>query len=162
VIVAAFGAAYVAIESFQLGVNAQFNKWAGYLEKTVNAGVKAFNPLIGLINKLIPGGDPLAKLELISIPRLNTTPKSQQGAGFAALDQIPRMADGGIIKASPGGTLALIGEAGKDEAVIPLDRMGGMGGNNITINVQGADPNAVVDALRTYMFRNGSVPIRVS
>jgi hypothetical protein len=162
VIVAAFGAAYVAIESFQLGVNAQFNKWAGYLEKTVNAGVKALNPFIGLINKLIPGGDPLAKLGLISIPRLNTTPKSQQGAGFAALDQIPRMADGGIIKASPGGTLALIGEAGRDEAVIPLDRAGGMGGNNITINVQGADPNAVVDALRTYMFRNGSVPIRVS
>jgi hypothetical protein len=83
------------------------------------------------------------------------------GDGFSGLN-IPQMADGGIIKASPGGTLALIGEGGKDEAVIPLDRMGGMGGNNITINVQGADPNAVVDALRTYMFRNGSVPIRVS
>jgi phosphotransferase system HPr-like phosphotransfer protein len=55
----------------------------------------------------------------------------------------------------------MIGEAGP-EAVIPLDRMGSMGGNNVTINVQGADPNAVVDALRTYMFRNGSVPIRVS
>jgi len=78
------------------------------------------------------------------------------------LKGIPRMADGGIIRHSPGGTLALIGEAGRDEAVIPLDRMGGMGGNNVTINVQGADPNAVVDALRTYMFRNGSVPIRVS
>jgi hypothetical protein len=38
----------------------------------------------------------------------------------------------------------------------------GGGGNNVTINVQGGDPNAVVDALRTYMFRNGSVPIRVS
>jgi hypothetical protein len=37
----------------------------------------------------------------------------------------------------------------------------GMGGSNVTINVQGADPNAVVDALRTYMFRNGSVPITV-
>jgi hypothetical protein len=78
------------------------------------------------------------------------------------LKGIPGLANGGIVKASPGGTLALIGEGGKDEAVIPLDRMGSMGGNNITINVQGADPNAVVDALRTYMFRNGSVPIRVS
>jgi len=72
--------------------------------------------------------------------------------------KIPALADGGIVT---GPTLALIGEAGP-EAVVPLDRMGGMGGNNITINVQGADPNAVVDALRTYMFRNGSVPIRVS
>jgi len=62
-----------------------------------------------------------------------------------------------------GPTVALIGEAGP-EAVVPLDRYnGGMGGgNNVTINVQGGDPNAVVDALRTYMFRNGSVPIKVS
>jgi hypothetical protein len=72
------------------------------------------------------------------------------------------LADGGIVKASPGGTLALIGEGGQDEAVIPLDRMGSMGGGDVNIYVQGADPNAVVDALRTYMFRNGSVPIRVS
>jgi hypothetical protein len=84
-----------------------------------------------------------------------------RGDGFSGLN-IPQMADGGIIRHSPGGTLAIIGEGGKDEAVIPLDRMGSMGNNNITINVQGADPNAVVDALRTYMFRNGSVPIRVS
>jgi phosphotransferase system HPr-like phosphotransfer protein len=75
---------------------------------------------------------------------------------------IPALADGGIVKASPGGTLALIGEGGRDEAVIPLDRMGSMGGGDVNIYVQGADPNAVVDALRTYMFRNGSVPIRVS
>jgi hypothetical protein len=75
---------------------------------------------------------------------------------------IPALADGGIIRHSPGGTLALIGEGGRDEAVIPLDRMGGMGGNNVTINVNGGDPNAVVDALRRYMQLNGSVPIRVS
>jgi hypothetical protein len=39
--------------------------------------------------------------------------------------------------------------------------MGG-GGANVTINVNGGDPNSVVDALRSYMFRNGSVPITVS
>jgi hypothetical protein len=71
---------------------------------------------------------------------------------------IPALANGGIVT---GPTLALIGEAGP-EAVIPLDRAGGMGGGDVNIYVQGADPNAVVDALRTYMFRNGSVPIRVS
>jgi hypothetical protein len=67
------------------------------------------------------------------------------------------MATGGIVM-SP--TLALIGEAGP-KAVIPLDRMG-TGGNNITINVNGGDPNAVVAALRRYMQMNGSVPIRTS
>ena len=71
---------------------------------------------------------------------------------------IPALADGGIVT---GPTLALIGEAGP-EAVIPLDRAGGMGGNNVTIHVNGGDPQAVVDALRRYMQLNGSVPIRVS
>jgi hypothetical protein len=33
---------------------------------------------------------------------------------------------------------------------------------NATINVYGGDPNQVVAALRTYMQRNGSVPIRVT
>jgi phage-related minor tail protein len=77
------------------------------------------------------------------------------GFGFD-VPNIPQLADGGIVT-SP--TLALIGEAGP-EAVVPLDRMG-TGGNNITINVNGGDPNAVVQALRTYMRMNGSVPIKV-
>jgi hypothetical protein len=80
------------------------------------------------------------------------------GKGFDVPD-IPMLAAGGIVT---GPTLAMIGEAGP-EAVIPLDRMGQMGGgNNVTINVNGGDPNAVVQALRTYMRQNGSVPIRVS
>jgi hypothetical protein len=81
------------------------------------------------------------------------------GKGFS-VPNIPMLANGGIVPYRPGGTLAIVGEAGP-EAVVPLDRMGSMGAN-VTINVQGADPNAVVDALRTYMFRNGSVPITVS
>jgi ElaB/YqjD/DUF883 family membrane-anchored ribosome-binding protein len=70
---------------------------------------------------------------------------------------IPALADGGIVT---GPTLALIGEAGP-EAVVPLDRAGGMG-TNVTINVNGGDPQAVVNALRRYMQVNGSVPIRVA
>ncbi|WP_077057361.1 phage tail tape measure protein [Streptomyces sp. MP131-18] len=36
---------------------------------------------------------------------------------------VPYLAAGGIVQARRGGTLALIGEAGQDEAVIPLDRL---------------------------------------
>jgi predicted ThiF/HesA family dinucleotide-utilizing enzyme len=69
------------------------------------------------------------------------------------------LAAGGIVT---GPTLAMIGEAGP-EAVIPLDRMGQMGGGTtVNINVNGGDPNAVVAALRTYMRQNGSVPIRTN
>jgi len=77
------------------------------------------------------------------------------GKGFD-VPNIPELANGGLVMQP---TLALVGEAGP-EAVVPLDRMGQMGGN-VTINVNGGDPNAVVDALRRYMRMNGSVPIRI-
>jgi len=54
----------------------------------------------------------------------------------------PALAEGGIVPATAGGRLVRISEAGKDEAVIPLDdegareRIGGAGGN-ITINFTG-------------------------
>jgi hypothetical protein len=80
------------------------------------------------------------------------------GKGFD-VPNIPMLADGGIVN-SP--TLALIGERGP-EAVVPLTGNNAPNmGNNITINVNGGDPNAVVSALRSYMRTNGSVPIRVS
>jgi hypothetical protein len=71
------------------------------------------------------------------------------------------MADGGIVTRA---TTITAGEAGP-EAIIPLDKMGSMGlggGNNVTINVNGGDPNAVVAALRKYMATNGSIPIRIA
>jgi len=82
------------------------------------------------------------------------------GKGFD-VPNIPMLANGGIVT-SP--QLALIGEKGP-EAVIPLtgpNAGGGMGGNTVNINVNGGDPNAVVQALRTYMRQNGSIPIRTS
>ena len=78
------------------------------------------------------------------------------GKGFD-VPEIPMLAEGGIVN---GPTLAMIGEAGP-EAVIPLNR-GGALGNNITINVNGGDPNAVVAALRNYMRQNGAIPIRIT
>jgi phosphotransferase system HPr-like phosphotransfer protein len=61
----------------------------------------------------------------------------------------------------------MIGEGREPEAVIPLSKLGSMGfggggGGNITVNVNGGDPQQVVNALRRYMQLNGSVPIRVS
>ena len=78
------------------------------------------------------------------------------GNGFDMPD-IPYLAEGGIVTAP---TLAMIGEKGP-EAVIPLTgRNAGVGGTNyITINVQGADPQAVVKALQTYNRTAGPIPV---
>jgi hypothetical protein len=87
---------------------------------------------------------------------------SQILAGFS-VGGLATLADGGIVT---GPTLAMVGEGGGPEAVIPLSQAGRFGldggGTTVNINVNGGDPNAVVQALRTYMRQNGSVPIRVS
>jgi phage-related minor tail protein len=74
----------------------------------------------------------------------------------------PRAAGGPV---APGGSY-LVGERGP-ELFTPsssgnITPNGAIGGNTITVNVNGGDPQSVVNALRTYMRQNGSVPIRVS
>jgi phage-related protein len=157
--------AYAKFEGFRNAVNFMINGVISAFENLANAFVTAINIIISGINLVKPGKD-IAKLEKVQFGRLGQT---RTGAGVGGLGGglmnelkgVPAMANGGIIRHSPGGTLALIGEGGRDEAVIPLDRMGGMG-TTVNISVNGGDPNAVVDALRRYMQLNGSVPIRVS
>ena len=62
--------------------------------------------------------------------------------GFAAKAQF-----GGVFPARPGGTLVRLAEAGRAEAVIPLGRGGGMGGVNVTMNIQTNDPDELVRVL---------------
>jgi hypothetical protein len=69
----------------------------------------------------------------------NITPS---GFGNSAFANMPRFADGGIVT---GPTMGLVGEAGP-EAIIPLSRLGGMGGGqtvNVTVNTVAGDPVAI-------------------
>lgn len=127
------------------------------------AGATYYNEGVVLAQQLTKGiTDVISKYKIkLSSPGLTEKQLKRLQNRFAldvdfVMQNVPAMANGGIV-ASP--TLALIGEAGP-EAVVPLDRMGQMG--NVTINVNGGDPNAVVDALRTYMRQNGAVPIRIT
>jgi hypothetical protein len=77
------------------------------------------------------------------------------GNGFD-VPNIPYLADGGIVTSA---TLAVIGERGP-EAVIPLSKMGDMGGGtNVTVHVNGGDPNAIVAAIQRYVRQTGAVPL---
>jgi hypothetical protein len=151
--------AYKKFEGFRNIVDAVFGAMRFWIN---NVTIPLFKTLLDTVKTVFNGiaslwNNSIGKIQ-IKIPDIKGLPGRGETFG---VPNIPMLANGGIVKASPGGTLALIGEGGQDEAVIPLNRMGSMGAN-VTINVQGADPNAVVDALRTYMFRNGSVPITVS
>ena len=150
--------AYKKFEGFRNIVDSVFGALRFWIN---NVTIPALNGLLAVFKTVFNG---MASLWNNSIGRLSFKfPSFVPGFGGKGFDvpNIPMLADGGIVSRA---TLAVIGESGP-EAVVPLSRAGefGMGGgNNVTINVQGADPNAVVDALRTYMFRNGSVPITVS
>jgi len=147
--------AYRKFDTFRAVVQGVANGVAGYFEFIANAYIKMINLVIRGINLIKPGKD-IGQIGQVSFGRLGGDDGGNGGANPAGLDY-KAMATGGVVT-SP--TFALIGEAGP-EAVIPLDKMGGIGGG-VTINVNGGDPNAVVQALRTYMRQNGSVPIKVS
>jgi hypothetical protein len=144
--------AYKKFDTFRAVVNGVINAIAQNFEFMANAFITTINVLIKGIN-LVKFGKDIPSLGAVSIGRMGGGDTGAGGANPAGLDY-KAMATGGIVT-SP--TLALIGEAGP-EAVIPLSKMGGMGGG-VTINVNGGDPNAVVTALRNYMRQNGSIPI---
>ncbi len=157
-LVAGVVVAYNKFEGFRNVVRNVVNGIASYFEFMVNAWITAINVVIRGINLVKPGKD-IVSLSKVSLgPLIGAEGRGPSGADKSRLDTIPAMAAGGIVQSA---TVALIGEKGP-EAVIPLDRMGSMGNTNVTINVNGGDPNTVVDALRRYMRANGSVPITVS
>jgi hypothetical protein len=146
--------AYKKFDTFGAVVRTVVNGVSNYFEFMANAWVKATNIIIKGINLIKPGKD-IGYLDTVNFGQMSGPSAGAGGANPAGLDY-KAMATGGIVT-SP--TMALIGEAGP-EAVIPLDKMGSMGGG-VTINVNGGDPQAVVDALRRYQRQNGFVPITV-
>ena len=131
----------------------------GFIQGMVNGVIDGVNAVIRAINSIkvqIPSWVPLFGGQSFgfNLPQLGRV-------------NIPRLADGGIVMPQPGGVLANLAEAGKPEAVIPLDRLGGMGGEktvnyNITVNAgMGADGQdlgrVIVDQILRYERSSGRV-----
>jgi hypothetical protein len=160
-LVAALVIAYNKFEGFRNIVDSVFKFIGNAVSGSINLIKSYFTGVLGFYKAIFNG---IASLWNNTFGKLSfKVPGWVPGLGGKGFDvpNIPMLAAGGIVT---GPTLAMIGEAGP-EAVVPLSRAGefGMGGgNNVTIHVNGGDPNAVVDALRRYMQLNGSVPIRVS
>jgi hypothetical protein len=126
------------VKKFFEDFRAEIDKTLGPLDELVGLFFEGFGQALGIGDSIFQGSD----------PRFNDPRNRPQR----------KMANGGLVMTP---TPALIGEAGP-ELVIPLDRLGQFGGgNNVVINVNGGDPNAVVDALRRYMVTNGPVPITI-
>ena len=157
-LVVALVTAYKKFEWFRDGINAIVNTVIGFFAGMVNAAIGAVNMIISAYNS-IPLLPDLPKAPTVPVPQLGGTPTSAPSRM-----NIPRLADGGIVT---GPTLAMIGEGNGPEAVIPLDRMGSMGGG-ITINVTGGLSTSaeigesVVNALRAYSRSAGPLQLQVA
>lgn len=156
-LIAALAVAYKKFEGFRNVVDTLFSgiKWYIY-----NVTIPAFQAMFAIVKTIFNGiatvwNNTFGKLSF----KIPGWVPGIGGKGFE-VPNIPMLAQGGLVM-SP--TLALIGEAGP-EAVVPLDRMNdfGGGGGNVTIHVNGGDPNAVVDALRKYYRQNGNIPVGVA
>jgi hypothetical protein len=156
-VVAAFTLVFDIIGNIFRGfVNFGISVFEGF----INFIISGVNMLLGGINllldglRLITGG--AVDLHINPIPLL----------------RIPRLADGGVVSPSPGGSLVNVAEAGKPERVEPLDENGmskrdkammqaiqgsGTGGMNITVN---ASPDMDVNALAAQVSRKIAFQMR--
>lgn len=146
------------------------NDLIGIFEGMINFVIDGFNRMISFLNDIsidvpdwVPGigGQTLS----LGIPSLSKV-------------SIPRLADGGVVPARPGGTLAQVAEAGRPERIEPLDangmskrdrfivdliksQQGDQKGINITVNPSpGMDEQALAQAVSrqlAFEMRRGSV-----
>jgi hypothetical protein len=122
-----------------------FNGVLNIYKGIFNAIAKLWNGTVGKLSFSFPSWVPGFGGKGISVPN------------------IPMLAEGGIVT-SP--TLAMIGERGP-EAVVPLSKMGGIGGG-VTVNVTGGLATsaeigqAVVNAIRAYNRSAGPAQIQVA
>ena len=126
----------------------------GFITKAVHILFDAVKSLLGPLGKVV---------ELAG--KVGSIIGGVAGGVGNFLGGIPGLAEGGIVNKP---TLAMIGEGNGPEAVIPLDRLGNMGGGNVTVNVNGGLSTsaeigqAVVNALRAYSRSAGPLALNIA
>ena len=152
-LIAGLALAYKKFEGFREIVDAVFGgiKWW-----VTNVVIPQFNLMLTVFKTIFNG---IASVWNNTIGKFSFTVPSWVpgigGKGFSMPD-IPMLANGGIVT---GPTLAMIGEAGP-EAVVPLNKMGSMGG--VTINIEAglvSTPDQVaqqiIEAIQRAQRRSG-------
>jgi hypothetical protein len=120
------------------------NGWLFIFESVINLIVNGLNAFLTSGNGVLgPLGDAIhLNLRLSGIP----------------LVKLPRLAEGGIVPATPGGRQVTVGEGGSAEAIIPLNKSGLMGNTTVNVYVQSANPRDVVNAIGHWTKSNGKLP----
>jgi len=140
----------------------------GLMEGLVNGIIDGINTVIGALNALGANIGEVGKVDFGAEDMIYTGTETQNAAGANWNSRPVRptgpmpFAEGGIVT-SP--IVGLVGEAGP-EAIIPLDRLGNMGGATYNINVTAGvgDPAAIGQQIVTYIkkFERSGGPVFAS
>lgn len=187
-LVTGIGIAYTKFEGFRSLVRNVVNGLSDYFEFMANSWIKATNVLITAMNLISPFKD-IPKIGAVSFGKIGAEPTGggftstaqaeaamfggkggSSGVSAAAPTPIMSAPSAGGSAKLPNGTFI----ATRDYYMNPpiMDNTSGNAGGfeqagiggigpfaNLTINVDGGDPNAVVQALQDYVRANGPVPV---
>jgi hypothetical protein len=136
------------------------------LRTSMPATINVLNKVLSILEGIIAAASAaLAALDRVSAGQASKGLGNIIGRVINPFAGLPGLAEGGIVTKP---TIAMIGEGGQSEAVIPLDKLGKMGGGNITINVTGGLATSaeigesVVNALRAYSRSAGPLQLQVA
>jgi hypothetical protein len=123
-------------------INGLIGMWEGFLNFFVDGLNGIIKPLNAVLDGISIATGGAIKLRIGTIPKVS----------------LPRLAEGGVVMPSPGGSIVNVAEAGQAEAIIPLDKFGMLGGktvNNYNITVQAGvgDPQAIGQQIVAYIKR---------
>ena len=140
-------------------------KTAVILQTAFEVSFGAIKTVVMSIYDAIKSVIDVAKSAIDAVSNVVDKAKSIPGAGIVssaigAISGILPFADGGIVT---GPTVGLVGEAGP-EAIIPLDRLGSMGGGmNVTINLPaGSNGDDVIAAINREARRTGAPQLQTA
>lgn len=129
---------------------AEVKKFLDQITDNFNAIIaKAYNWGVSLISRVISG----IKSKIGEIANIISSAVS--GAAGEITSKIPKFADGGVVT-SP--TLAMVGEGGEPEAIIPLSKLDQIGGNRgpvtMTFNIREvSDPKRIASLVGREVMR---------
>jgi hypothetical protein len=140
-------------------VDAALNAVINTFKRIYNALASLWNSTIGKFSFTVPDWVPGLGGKGFDMPDLTPLPIGTSSIGPLTAAGIPKLGQGGLVKSA---TLAMVGEAGP-ELVVPLNRLGQIGGNTINVYMPaGADGEDVVRALQNYARNGGSIPLAVN
>ncbi len=162
-----FSAIGIGVKAMQDGFKWAMNQMIGFAEGFVNFFVDGFNWIFSLLNKL--------KIEIPEVLRPLVGGMKSIGFNIQPMQKVrlPRLAEGGTVYPSAGGSIVNVAEAGRPERIEPLDENGlsrrdlaliqQLSGNGMQITVNaapGMDERELAEAVSrrlAFEMRRGTI-----